>query len=170
MSWLYCGKKMTIKLHKLPERTFHTVFFTRGKFLSSGIAIACICASVCLSVCLSDCQPRICPRDSSFPIQAKIARFRPEVQNTLLKILIVLGSDWPWKSRSNLTWKVKISLCPFYPLGWITNHQSKHIIATWTAPRSRLLHSLHHLHIIIYLDRFTALTVSHSQPSARMLI
>ena len=44
-----------------------------------------------------------CPRHNSPPIQARITKFGPEAQNTLVKIPIVLGDNWPWTSRSNLT-------------------------------------------------------------------
>ena len=50
-----------------------------------------------------------CPHHNSPPIQARITKFGPEVQNTLVKILIVLGGNWPWPSRSNMTLKVKFS-------------------------------------------------------------
>ena len=57
-----------------------------------------------------------CPCHNSSPVHARIIKFGPEVlvQSTLVKILIVLGSDWPWSWRSKL--KVKISLCPVSPL------------------------------------------------------
>ena len=45
----------------------------------------------------------VCPHHNSSPIQARITKFGPEVQNTLVKIPVVLGGDWPWPSRSNLT-------------------------------------------------------------------
>ena len=38
------------------------------------------------------------------------------------------------------------------------------MIATWTVSLSRLFHSLRPLHVHIYLDRNTVLTVSQSQP------
>ena len=41
---------------------------------------------------------------------------------------------------------------------------------TLTASRSPLFICLHPLHIHIYLDRFTAPTISQSLPSARILI
>ena len=44
-----------------------------------------------------------CPHHNSSPIQARITKFGPEVQNTLVKIPIVLGGNWPRPSRSNLT-------------------------------------------------------------------
>ena len=46
----------------------------------------CVCLSVCL--CLYQSWGSLC--DSSSPIQAKITKFGPEVQNTLVKIPIVL--------------------------------------------------------------------------------
>ena len=74
-------------------------FFTRGQFWPSGIVVA----SVCLSVCLCVRQSLACPRDNLSPVQARITKFGPEEQNTLVKIPIVLGVNWPWTSRSNLT-------------------------------------------------------------------
>ena len=44
-----------------------------------------------------------CPHHNSLPIQARIAKFGPKVQNSLVKILIVWGGNWPWPSSSNLT-------------------------------------------------------------------
>ena len=49
------------------------------------------------------------PNHNSLPIQARITQFGPEVQNSLVKVPIVLGGKWPWPSRSNLTWKVEFS-------------------------------------------------------------
>ena len=60
---------------------------------------------VCVSVCVCVHQSRACPDDNSSPIQARITKFRPEMQNTLVWVPIVFGDDRPWSSRSNLTWK-----------------------------------------------------------------
>ena len=43
----------------------------------------------------------VCPHHNSSPIQAKITKFRPKVQNTLVKIPIILWGDWLWPSGSN---------------------------------------------------------------------
>ena len=40
-----------------------------------------------------------CPHHNSSPIQARVTKFRPEVQNTA-KIFSVLGVSWPWHSWS----------------------------------------------------------------------
>ena len=79
--------------------------FTRGQFWPSGIVVACVCVCVCvcLSVCLSVCQSLACPRDNSGPVQARIVKFRPKMQKTLVKVPIVFGANWPWPTRSNLT-------------------------------------------------------------------
>ena len=37
-----------------------------------------------------------CPHHNSSPVQARITKFGSEVQNSLVKILILLGGDWPW--------------------------------------------------------------------------
>ena len=73
--------------------------FTRGQFWPSGIVIACVCGSVCVCVY----QSRVCPHDNSSPIQARITKFGPEMQNTLVWAPLVFGDDRPWSSRSNLT-------------------------------------------------------------------
>ena len=42
-----------------------------------------------------------CPHHNSLPIQARITKFGPEVQNSLIKIPVVLSGNWPWPSRSH---------------------------------------------------------------------
>ena len=84
---------------------------------SFGLRVLSLPASVCvcLSVCLSVCQSLACPRDNSGPVQARIAKFGPKMQKTLVKVPIVLGSNWPWPSRSNLTSKSEFTqfwACP----------------------------------------------------------
>ena len=56
--------------------------FTQHQFWPSGIVIACICLSIC--VCRHQSHHNLSP------VQARITRFEPEVQNTLVKIPIVL--------------------------------------------------------------------------------
>ena len=75
----------------------------------------CVCVCVCLSVCLSVCQSLACPGDNSGPVQARIAKFGPKMQKTLVTVPIVLGGNWPWPSRSNLTSKSEFTqfwACP----------------------------------------------------------
>ena len=111
---------------------FSRSIFTRGQFWPSGIVVACVCVclsvclsvrlSVCLSVrlsvrlslsvCLSVCQSLACPRDNLGPIQARITKFGPKMQKTLVKVPFVLWTVRPWPSRSNLTWKSKFT--PFW--------------------------------------------------------
>ena len=105
------------------------VIFTRGQFWPSGIVIACVCGSVCPCVCMCVCvyQSRACPHDNSSPIQARITKFGPEMQNTLVWVPIVLGDDRPWSSRSNLTWKSN-----FTPFWACSHHYSSAIQARIT--------------------------------------
>ena len=70
---------------------------------SFGLRVLSSPASVCPCVCVY--QSRACPHDNSSPIQARITKFRTEMQNTLVEVPIVFGEDRPWSSRSNLTWK-----------------------------------------------------------------
>ena len=91
-------------------------FFTRGQFWPPGVVVACVCVCVCLSVCVSI---TCCPRDNSGPVQARITKYGPKMQKTLVKVPIVLWTDRPWPSRSNLTWKSK-----FTPFWACTHHNS----------------------------------------------
>ena len=68
------------------------------------------CHRLCLCVCVY--QSLACPHDNSSPVQARITKFGPEKQNTLVKIPIAFGSGWPWPSRSNLTSNSKLT--PFW--------------------------------------------------------
>ena len=93
----------------------HKSVFTRGQFWPSGIVVACVC--VCVSVCLSVCQSLACLRDNSGPVWARIAKFGPKMQKTLITVPIVFWTDRPWPSGSNLTWKSKFTpfwACPHY--------------------------------------------------------
>ena len=82
---------------------------------SFGLRVLLLPASVCVCVCLCVCQSRVCPRDNSSPVQGRITKFGAQMQNTLVKVLIVLWGDQPWPSRSNLTWKLNFTsfwACP----------------------------------------------------------
>ena len=59
-------------------------FITRGQFWPSGIVIACVCGSVCPCVSVYVYQSRACPHDNSSPIQARITKLGPEMQNILV--------------------------------------------------------------------------------------
>ena len=82
--------------------TFSTIF-TRGQLWPSGIVVACVCLCVCVYVCVCVRQSWVCPSDNLPPVQGRITKFGPHVQNNLVKIPILLGVHWPWPSRSNLT-------------------------------------------------------------------
>ena len=75
------------------------------------------CRCLRLSVCVCVRQPRAFPRHKSPHVQARTIKFGQKVQNYFVKVPIVFGGDWPWPSRSNLTWKAKFtpfSACPRY--------------------------------------------------------
>ena len=65
---------------------FHKFFFTRGQFWSSGIVVACVCVCVCPCVCQSVCHSLACPRDNWGPVQARITKFGPKMQKTLVVV------------------------------------------------------------------------------------
>ena len=77
---------------------------------SFSLRVLSLPASLCVCVCL--CQSLVCLRDNSGPVQAGITKFGPKMQKTLAKVPIVLWTDRPWPSRSNLTWKSKFT--PFW--------------------------------------------------------
>ena len=79
--------------------------------------------SLPVSVCVCVYQSLACPDDNSSPVQARITKFGPEKQNTLVKFPIVLGGKWPWPSRSNLTPNSKLT--PFWAC---PNHNSPPIL------------------------------------------
>ena len=86
-----------------PALVTTSCIFTRGQFWPSGIVVACVCVCVCPCVCQFVCQSLACLLDDSGPVQARITKFRPKMQKTLVKVPIVLGGNWPWPLRSNLT-------------------------------------------------------------------
>ena len=83
----------------------------------------CLCQCVCVRVCLSLCQSLACPRDNSEPVQARIAKFGPKMQKTLVNVPIVLGSNRHWTSRSNLTSKSEFT--PFELVRTINHYPFK---------------------------------------------
>ena len=73
--------------------SFGGVHFYRRPVLAFGYCHRlrlCVCVSVC--VCVTLCQSLACPRDNSGPVQARIAKFGPKMQKTLVKAPIVLGA------------------------------------------------------------------------------
>ena len=81
------------------------------------------CRCLRVSVCLCVRQSWACPSDNSSTVQARITKFGPEKQNTLVKIPIVFWGNWPWPSRSNLTSNSKLT--PFWAC---PNHYSPPIL------------------------------------------
>ena len=82
-NWLHCQISAMTNLS----------FFTRGQFWPSDIVVACACVCVCvrLSVCVCLCQSFTCSRDNSGPVQARITKFGPKMQKTLLRSIIFCG-------------------------------------------------------------------------------
>ena len=70
----------------------------------------CRCLRVCVRVSVR--QSSACPCNNSSTVQARITKFGPEMEKTLVKIPIILWDDWPWTSRSNRTQKSKFT--PFW--------------------------------------------------------
>ena len=79
------------------------------------------CRCLCLCVCVYQSLAR--PHDNWSPVQARITKFGPEKQNTLVKIPIVFWGNWPSSSRSNLTSNSKLT--PFWAC---PNHYSPPIL------------------------------------------
>ena len=80
-------------------KMFFNVFYPRP-VLAFGY---CRCLRVCVCVRVSVRQSSACPCNNSSTVQARITKFGPEMEKTLVKIPIILWDDWPWTSRSNRT-------------------------------------------------------------------
>ena len=91
---------------------------------SFGLCVLSLPASVCVSLRPSVCQSLSCPRDNSGPVQARITKFGSKMQKTLVKVPFVLVGNWPWPSRSNLTWKSEFT--PF----WACPHHNSNSVST----------------------------------------
>ena len=142
-------------------------YFAPGQFWPSGIVVACVCLCVYQSLA--------CPRDKLGPVQARITKFGPNMQKTLVKVPIVLGGNWP--SRSNFTWKSE-----FTPFWVCPHHNSLPIQARITKFGPEVQNSLVKIPIALggnwpwpsrsnlTLDCFTGLTVSWSPSSVHTYI
>ena len=80
--------------------------FTRGQFWPSGIVVACVCVYVCVCLCVR--QSWACPSDNSSTVQARITKFGPEKQNTLVKIPVVFFGQWTLTFKVKFNFKLKI--------------------------------------------------------------
>ena len=88
-------------------RFFQIRFFLPGA--GFGLPTFSLPVTVCVYVCVCVCQ-------------ARITKFGPEVQYTLVKIPILggcFGVGWHWLSRSNLTFKSKLT-----PIWWCPHNHS----------------------------------------------
>ena len=103
-----------LKLFRSFTSQWHCYIFTRGQFWHPGTVFTCVCPSV---------HHQVCPHDNSSPVQARLAKFGPKMQNTLVTVLVVLGGNRPWPSRSNSTSKLKFT--PFWACSTITHHSFK---------------------------------------------
>ena len=89
--------------------------FYPSHFWPLGVVVACVYVSVCMCVfvCVFVC---VCiwitsyPHNSLSPVLGGITKFGPQVQNTLLKITIVVWVDWSWPSWSNFQKRVCVVL------------------------------------------------------------
>ena len=90
LNHLYKTKFTNIFDDKLraPKSYGAVAFFYPRPVLAFGY---CRCLRLCVSVCLSVCQSRVCPRNNSGPVRAKITKLGPKMQKTLVKIPIFCG-------------------------------------------------------------------------------
>ena len=68
----------------------------------------------CVPVCVRQLEPQGDLRQNSSPIQARIIKYGPGVQTSLVKIPLVFGGDWHLPSRSTLKWKSKFHYTRFH--------------------------------------------------------
>ena len=103
---------------------------SRGQFWTPGIVVACVC--VCVRLCVCVCQSRACQRDNLKPVQGRITKFGPDVQNTLVKIPIAL---WQLTLTSMIKFKIEVQILwmpSFHQNKY--NHQSKYKCHLWLSP------------------------------------
>ena len=113
------------------------------------------------------------PRNNLQPIPARITRFGPEMQNTLVKIPIVFRVDWTWHIKFNPISKS----CLFVPLLRLWNiFETCQNGVCWTFPDLTWLRT--YADSLMYADRFGPWTVKQcnlvrlsgsSQPSTPRL-
>ena len=85
------------------------LFFTRGQFWPLDVVVACVC--VCVSIRPSVCQSRSCPRDNSWPVQARIIKFGLNVKKHIDQ------GPCCFEGQLILTFLVKFNLkLKFYPI------------------------------------------------------
>ena len=96
--------------------------FTWAQFWPSSIVVACVCLFVCVSV-----NPELVRAINHHAFKLEPPNLEKKVQNNLANVPIVLGGNWPWPPRSNLTWKAK-----FTPFWACPRHNSPSIQARTT--------------------------------------
>ena len=104
--------ELTVTNHNFIAELQKALFSDKLHFYPRPVLAFGYCHRLRLCVCPCVCQSLACPRDNSGPVQARIAKFGPKMQKTLVKVPIVLGGNWPWPSRSNLTSKSEFT--PFW--------------------------------------------------------
>ena len=105
IGWLPSGK-ICLRIH------LSFSFLPEAKF---GLRVLSSPMSVCISI-------TCCPHDNSSPVHVRITEFSPEKQNTLVKIIIVLGGNWLWPSMSNSTSNSKLTPCWGCPKPLLTTY------------------------------------------------
>ena len=91
-------------------------FYPRPVLAFGNIVIACVCVSV--SVCAY--QSLACPHDNSSPVQARITKFRSEVQNTSLLFWGAIDLD-----LQGQIWLRNLNLPHFELVRTVTSHLLK---------------------------------------------
>ena len=107
--------KVNMKVVEIPFRSIS--FLPEASF---GLRLLSLPASVyvCVCVCLSVCQSLASPRDNTGPVRARITKFRPKMQQTLVNVV-----NW-----STLIFTVKLNLkVQIYPILASLRHNSPFI-------------------------------------------
>ena len=96
--WYFLNVVSLIPAHGKTHNQCWYAYHTQGQFWPSGIVVARVCLLVCMCVCVCVYKSPACPRDNSGPVQARIIKFGPKMQNTLFKVPIVIVGNWRWPS------------------------------------------------------------------------
>ena len=123
MPWSSCKLYCNVIITHWPQEIRRKIWISKfqSKFYPRPILAFGYCHCLCLLVRPSlRVSVKGFPCDNSCSVQTRITKFGPKVQNTLVKVPIVLGSDWLRPSRSNFT--KNSNFTQFWPLSLSTQY------------------------------------------------
>ena len=115
----------------------------RSSFYPRPVLAFGYCRCLRLSVCVS-VNPELVRAINHHVFKLEPPNLDKRCKTTWLRSLLFWGGDWPWPSRSNLTWKAKFT--PFWPC---SRHNSSSIQAKTTKIGQKMQTNLLVVHIVL---------------------